>query len=181
MDAGTTNGPGSISSLLPETAIRIGADAADWRDAVRQAGDALVTSGATADAYTGEMIATVEALGPYIVIAPGIALAHSRPSPAVHRAGLSLVTLSRPVEFGHRTNDPVRLVIGLAAPDDTGHVEALAALAELLVDDDRRRALLEAADAANVRSIIAAYEDGTGDGAAQTDEPSSRDPAEARA
>ena len=96
-----------LSQLLTVTAIHLGATAQDWRAAVRLAGDALVTSGATAPAYTDEMIATVEQLGPYIVIAPGIALAHSRPSPAVLRAGISLVTLARPVDFGHRTNDPV--------------------------------------------------------------------------
>ena len=104
------------------------------------------------------MIATVESLGPYIVIAPGVALAHARPSPAVHRAGLSLVTLVTPVPFGHRQNDPVRLVIGLASPDAEGHVNALATLADFIADDDRRSALLDARDAASVRHQIAAYE-----------------------
>lgn len=146
-----------IAGLLPQAAINIRAPATDWRDAVRWAGRALVASGATTDGYTDEMIATVESLGPYIVIAPGIALAHSRPSPAVLHAGLSVVTLDRPVEFGHRTNDPVRLVIGLAAPDADGHVEALATLAEFLSDDARRADLLAADDAATVRSLIAAY------------------------
>lgn len=147
-----------IASLLPEAAIRLRARATDWRDAVRWAGRALVASGATTDRYTDEMIATVEALGPYIVIAPGIALAHSRPSPAVVHAGLSVVTLEPPVDFGHRTNDPVRLVIGLAAPDADGHVDALATLADFLADDARRAAMLAADDAATVRSLIAAYE-----------------------
>ena len=152
----TTAGP--LSSLLSLDAIRIGASAPDWRAAVRVAGDALVASGATSDGYTDEMIRTVESLGPYIVIAPGVALAHARPSPAVLRSGLSLVTLATPVPFGHRHNDPVRLVIGLAAPDDEGHVSALATLAEFIADDDRRDALMRAADAGAVRSLIAAYE-----------------------
>lgn len=149
---------GALSNLLPGTAISIRAVAADWREAVRRAGEALVRSGAVSDAYTDEMIATVEELGPYIVIAPGIALAHSRPSPAVKRTGLSFVTLAAPVEFGNEANDPVVLVIGLAAPDETGHVEALAELAELLVDDERREALLAADDAGTVGSIVAAFE-----------------------
>ena len=93
MEPSGLNGHGSISSLLPDRAIWIGADATDWRDAIRRAGDALIASGAVTHAYTDEMIATVESLGPYIVIAPGIALAHSRPSPAVLRTGLSLVLL----------------------------------------------------------------------------------------
>ncbi len=145
---------------LPDKAIVIGAPALDWRDAIRWAGNALVASGATTERYSDEMIATVEQLGPYIVIAPGIALAHSRPSAAVLRTGLSLVTLAKPVEFGNKENDPVRLVIGLAAPDADGHVEALATLADFLADDDRRAALLAATDAATVRRLIAAYSSG---------------------
>jgi PTS system ascorbate-specific IIA component len=104
------------------------------------------------------MIATVETLGPYIVIAPGIALAHSRPSPAVARPGLSLVRLAEPVPFGHRTNDPVSLVIGLASPDDDGHVAALATLAEFLSDDERRSALLDAGTVPAVLDLITRYE-----------------------
>jgi ascorbate PTS system EIIA or EIIAB component len=151
-------GAGTLGRLLPDTGIAIAARADDWRAAVCAAGAALVATGATTDAYTDEMIATVEALGPYIVIAPGIALAHSRPSPAVLHAGMSLVTLARPVAFGHRANDPVSLVIGLAAPDDEGHVGALATLAEFLVDEDRRRALLDATSPAAIRALITDYE-----------------------
>jgi PTS system ascorbate-specific IIA component len=149
----------ALSALLPIDAIRIGVSAADWRAAVRASGDALVASGATSDAYTDEMIATVEQLGPYIVIAPGIALAHSRPSPAVHRAAMSVVTLRRPVEFGHKQNDPVRLVVGLAAPDDEGHVTALASLAEFLSDEERREALIGASSASDVVDMIRVYEE----------------------
>jgi PTS system ascorbate-specific IIA component len=104
------------------------------------------------------MVATVEQLGPYIVIAPGIALAHSRPSPAVLRAGLSLVTHLEPVPFGHRENDPVRLVVGLAALDEEGHVTALSTLAEFLSDEGRREALITAADAEAVARMVRAFE-----------------------
>ena len=157
-DAGPGTSETPLSGLLPPAAIRIGALADDWRSAVRVSGDALVASGVTEDAYTDEMIATVEQLGPYIVIAPGIALAHSRPSPAVRRAGISIVTLARPVEFGHRENDPVRLVVGLAAPDDEGHVTALATLADFLSDDARREALMSATTAEAVRAMVVDFE-----------------------
>jgi PTS system ascorbate-specific IIA component len=149
---------GDLSRLLPPTAVRLSVPAGDWRDAVRAAGAALVASGSTTAAYTDEMIAVVESLGPYIVIAPGIALAHSRPSPAVIRAGLSIVRLASPVAFGHRQNDPVRLVVGLASPDDHGHVAALASLAEFLADADRQTALLHAPDVGAVRELIRRYE-----------------------
>jgi PTS system ascorbate-specific IIA component len=142
-DTGPTAEDAALSRLLPPSAIRIGASADDWRSAVRVSGDALVASGVTEDAYTDEMIATVEQLGPYIVIAPGIALAHSRPSPAVRRAGISIVTLARPVEFGHRENDPVRLVVTLA---------------DFLSDATRREALMSATTAAAVRAMVVDFE-----------------------
>ena len=147
-----------LSALLSVDAIRIRVTAADWRAAVREAGDALVSSGATTEAYTDEMIAAVEELGPYIVIAPGIALAHSRPSPAVIRAGMSLVTLAEPVTFGHSKNDPVRLVVGLAAPDEDGHVTALSTLAEFLSDEARQQQLLSADTADDVAGMVRAFE-----------------------
>jgi PTS system ascorbate-specific IIA component len=148
----------ALSDLLDRSAIQLGATAADWRAAVRLAGDGLVASGATEAAYTDAMVATVEELGPYIVIAPGIALAHARPSSAVHRAGISLVTLVQPVPFGHRQNDPVGLVVGLAAPDEEGHVTALASLAEFLADDRRRGALLRANGPDEVLRLVTAFE-----------------------
>ncbi|MFF9785254.1 PTS sugar transporter subunit IIA [Streptomyces nigrescens] len=144
----------SLLDLLPEQAIRVAAQAEDWRTAVRLAGAGLAASGATTDAYTDEMIATVEGLGPYIVIAPGLALAHSRPSPAVRRTGLSWVSLQAPVEFGHEQNDPVRLVVGLAATDHTHHTTALGRLAQLLGDEGRLTELTAAPNPTAVRNLI---------------------------
>ncbi len=148
----------SLSDLLPPEAIRLGVRARDWREAVTACGEALAAAGIATPAYTAEMIATVEQLGPYIVIAPGIALAHARPSAAVLRPGLAWVTLAEPVPFGHRDNDPVVLVVGLAAPDSSSHVRALATLAALLEDEQRRQALLAAPSPAAVKEIIDAYE-----------------------
>ncbi len=149
---------GSLSTLLPVDAVLLRQEAPDWRAAVRLAGRALTTSGATDATYADEMIATVEALGPYIVIAPGVALAHARPSPAVRRTGLSWVGLATPVPFGHPQNDPVRLVVGLAARNDEDHIAALATLAELLADEARRAELERAPTPAALHALIVAYE-----------------------
>src|SRR3989442_3538508 len=146
------------AALLPIAAIRLNGPATDWRDAVRASGDALVAGGIPPPAYADQMIATVEQLGPYIVIAPGIALAHARPSDAVLQPGLSWVTLAQPVRFGHKDNDPVTLVVGLAAPDSSSHVQALATLAGLVDDRSRRDTLLRAKTPRDVLAAITAYE-----------------------
>jgi ascorbate PTS system EIIA or EIIAB component len=144
----------TLSHWLPIEAIRTSVAASDWRSAITASGEALAASGATTDDYTQEMIETVEKLGPYIVIAPGLALAHSRPSPAVHRAGLSWVTLATPVAFGNAANDPVDLVIGLAALDHDGHLEMMSELAAVISEEETLAALRAAKSAEEVQSVI---------------------------
>jgi PTS system ascorbate-specific IIA component len=136
------------------SSIETQAEAADWRAAIRLAGDGLVAGGATTDVYTDEMIAAVEKHGPYIVIAPGIALAHSRPSPAVLTGGLSWVSLASPVEFGNAANDPVTLVIGLAAVDHNAHLEVMSALAGVLSDSSAMERLNAATSPDDVRAVL---------------------------
>jgi len=134
--------------------INLKAAAADWRDAIRLAGDGLVAAGVTTGDDTDQIIAAVEEHGPYIVIAPGIALAHARPSEAVLKGGLSWVSLKDPVNFGHAKNDPVTLVIGLAATDHTAHIEVLKALAGVLANKDLRGRLEAATTETEVRDLL---------------------------
>lgn len=129
--------------------------ASDWREAIRCAGDGLVAGGVTTEDYTEQMIEAVEEHGPYIVIAPGVALAHARPSESVKKGGLSWVSLASPVEFGHKSNDPVSLVIGLAALDHTAHIEVLRAVAGILSNPATRSGLDAAASPEEVRSLLA--------------------------
>ncbi|MFC9230862.1 PTS sugar transporter subunit IIA [Streptomyces decoyicus] len=144
----------ALNDLLPKAAVRLDVRVADWQEAIRAAGGLLVETGATTDGYTAEMIRNVEENGPYLVIAPGFAFAHARPSPAVLRTGMSWVRLEQPVEFGHESNDPVHLVVGLAAEDSGAHTAAMAALAQLLADPVTGQALQDAADAEALLAVL---------------------------
>lgn len=145
-----------LSDLVHPAAILLDAPAQDWREAIRLSGELLVSTGATSDAYTESMIRTVEEHGPYIVITPGFALAHSRPDESVHRTALSFVRLAAPIPFGHEANDPVTLVMALAAADASAHQAALAALAGVLADPQGRRALETAATPQEVLAALGA-------------------------
>lgn len=145
---------------LADRAIVLRARASDWREAIRIAGDALVDSGCTTAEYTEAMIRMVDDHGPYIVIAPGLALAHARPGPEVRCDGLSVVTLAEPVEFGHAHNDPVRVVIGLAGAAPGSHLDAVAELANAFNDAAAIPALAAAATRDEVRAILAGGERG---------------------
>ncbi|MFD5028492.1 PTS sugar transporter subunit IIA [Streptomyces sp. NPDC058373] len=155
----------ALSELIPPEAIRLDAAAPDWRAAVRAAGDLLVANGTSTGAYTDDMIQNVVDNGPYIVIAPGFAFAHARPSPAVRRTGMSWVRLAEPVEFGHDANDPVDLVVALAAQDSAAHTDAMAALARLLADPEQHARLQAAATPEDLHALLRAH-DGAGQEAA---------------
>ena len=146
----------SLNEMLGQGAVALDVPCADWREAVRESGRLLVASGVATDDYTDQMIDTVERLGPYIVIAPGLALAHARPSEAVLRTGMSWLRPAEPVEFGHRTNDPVTLVVGLAATDHEQHQTALVEFATLFSDEQRRRQLTKLPDPAALRDFLGA-------------------------
>lgn len=125
------------------TAARFRVAADDWRAAVRAACEPLVDAGAAEPRYVDRCIATVEELGPYMVVAPGVALAHARPEDGALALGLAVATLQNAVEFGHEENDPVDVVFAFGSPDRDKHVGLLGALARKLIAglaDDLRNA-----------------------------------------
>ena len=71
-------------SMLEESHVQIHVHADDWEDAIRKAGNVLVTAGSIDTSYIEHMIQSVKTLGPYIVIMPGFALAHAAPCEADH-------------------------------------------------------------------------------------------------
>lgn len=139
---------------LPDVAITLDVKAADWKDAIQLAGEALQRSGATRTEYTQRMIEVVEDFGAYIVIAPGLALAHARPGPDVLADGLAVVTLSEPVAFGHPHNDPVSVIVGLAVATPDAHVTSVAELANVFNDPKAIPQLAVARTETEVRNIF---------------------------
>ena len=141
---------------LPDAAIQLGATATDWRAAVRLVGACLTRSGAAEPGYADEMIRMIDEHGPYVVIAPGLALAHARPGPEVLSNGLAVVTLATPVAFGHPHNDPVHVVLALAVHSPEHHLSMVAELANLFNDSDAVQRLVEAPSPDRVRTILGA-------------------------
>jgi PTS system ascorbate-specific IIA component len=129
---------GSVGSAVALGA-RVRVAARDWRDAVRAACAPLVDVGAISPSYADRCVALVEENGPYIVLSPGVALAHARPEDGARTLALSAITLAEPVRFGHPTNDPVDVVIAFASPGQDLHVGLLAALARALEQGLSRR------------------------------------------
>jgi PTS system ascorbate-specific IIA component len=145
---------GTLGELVHDHAVALDVTADGWEDAVRRAGRLLEQVEAAEAGYTQSMIDSVHDKGPYIVIAPGFAFAHARPSDAVLRTGMSWLRLAEPVEFGHAKNDPVTLVVALAARDADAHQAAMAELATVIADPVRKAALDAAATPAEVLDLL---------------------------
>lgn len=151
-----------LVDLLSQDRVALDVPADTWRAAITAAGRLLEHAGIAETDYTDSMIANVESNGPYIVVAPGFAFAHARSSPAVHHTGMSWIRLADPVVFGHKTNDPVTLVVALAATDAGAHTAAMAQLAKVLGDPARRAALDSASTPAEVLAALAGPRSATG-------------------
>jgi PTS system ascorbate-specific IIA component len=126
----------------------------DWREAVEASGKLLVDVGAAEEGYVAAMVRTTEELGPYAVIAPGVAIPHARPEDGAVRVGLSLAVLSEPVEFGSKENDPVDLVFGFSTTDADAHVELLQALADFIEKPENTEALRSASTVEEVLRVV---------------------------
>ncbi|MHB1394076.1 MAG: PTS sugar transporter subunit IIA [Clostridia bacterium] len=123
-----------MEEIIGKRNIRVMVEASDWEHAIHEAGMLLLQSGSIREKYIQKMIDSVKTLGPYIVIAPGIAIAHARPGEEVIKSDISIVTLKTPVNFGNKQNDPVSIVFAFAAEEDVKHLSNLAILAQLLSD-----------------------------------------------
>jgi PTS system ascorbate-specific IIA component len=143
-----------LAEAFGENSIRVLAAALDREHAIELAGDLLVASGRVTPEYTTAMVEVLDTHGPYFVIAPGIALAHAKPSESVLATGLSLVTLAEPIAFGNEANDTVKLVFGLCAVDHDSHIQMLGELSTLLSDNESVNILLNAGDTEHIRTLF---------------------------
>lgn len=131
-----------LDQVLTPEVIALDYEAKNWREAIRKSGELLYRAGKVEKEYIDDMVQVVEELGPYIVIIPGIALAHARPgTEKIKDLGLSLVRLKDPISFGHEKNDPVKIVIGFAAKNKDSHLELLQEVSCLLKDEESRELL----------------------------------------
>lgn len=143
-----------IEELLPIERITLNVNAKDWEEAVRAVGKVMVDTDVVEERYIDGMIATTKKLGAYIVIAPGVAIPHSRPEDGVISTCLAYARLTPPVNFGNKENDPVHILFALGALDHTQHVEALRQIAEILSDQIKFEKLLEADTIEAVTAIL---------------------------
>lgn len=146
-----------LKDLLTWNTIKVNTECSDWKEAVKHGTQLLIDNGCVEERYYDAIINSFKELGPYMVVAPGIVLSHARPENGVNKLSMSLVTLKNPVEFGNKLNDPVKLIITLAASDNETHLKALSQLMELFMNSEDMELIFKASNKEEVIEIISKY------------------------
>jgi mannitol/fructose-specific phosphotransferase system IIA component (Ntr-type) len=143
-----------LKDLLTAETMRLNVEVKDWEEAVKIGGGLLEKAGAIKHRYIDAMIDVIKKIGPYVVIAPGIAMPHARPEDGAKKVGISLITLKNPVNFGNKENDPVKIVLCISAVDHSAHLKLLSELAEFLQDREKITKIIAANDIKEVLAVL---------------------------
>ena len=148
-----------LQDLLSEDNVSFRYPAETWEDVIRHGGQLMVDAGFTDPTYTEAMIDVVRDVGPYIVLAPGLAMPHARPEMGAKQVGAALVTLEKPIDFGSPENDPVSVAIFLCAPNKDEHIQLLTDIATLFEDEEFLDAAVNFESIEDVQSFLAEHLD----------------------
>jgi PTS system ascorbate-specific IIA component len=146
-----------LKTLLTADVVQVVGQAKDWRDAVAISCRPLIDNGSIEPRYVDAIYRSHEAIGPYYVVGPGIAMPHARPEEGANKLALALTLITDGVNFDAEENDPVKLLIVLAATDSTSHIEAISQLAQLFDNEQDIQAIFTAKTTQDILSVIARY------------------------
>lgn len=109
-----------------------------WEEAIKAAAKPLLEDNTIEDKYVEAVIDCVKENGPYIVIAPNIAMPHSTLGHAgVNDNAISFMKVEKPVQFDKNDREKdAQLFFTLAAIDDESHLKNMMQLAEMLMDQN---------------------------------------------
>lgn len=142
-------------SILALNRIKLGATVTDKQDAIRQAGELLVSSGAVAPNYVNGMLAREETMSTYL--GEGVAIPHGQYDNRedIFETGISVLQIPEGVLWEEEDGEEEKayLVIGIAASADE-HVGVLSKLAEAIEDEEIAETLRTATDPEDVLKIL---------------------------
>lgn len=122
-------------SLIENNSIKLNQTVSNWKEAIKIGTDLLVAAGTIEPRYYDHIISNIEKMGPYIILAPGLAMPHARPEEGVIKTSFALVTLKEPILF-EGEDEPVSVFITLAGSDSDKHMEGLMEITQTLDDSD---------------------------------------------
>lgn len=146
-----------LNDLITADMISINVECRYWEEAIRKGMNVLREKNYVESSYEEAVINNIKEVGPYMVVAPGIILSHAKTEDGVNKLAMSLMTIKNPVKFGSELNDPVKLVVTLAAKDRQSHLKALSQLMTLFMNSEDLKSIFKAKTTAEITNIINKY------------------------
>ncbi|MBB6624482.1 transcription antiterminator [Clostridium gasigenes] len=147
----------SLKDFIKRENIELKLNCKDWIDAIGKASDILIKKDSITEKYKEGIIENFEKLGPYMVIAPGICLAHVDRTDEINETCMSLVNLKYPIKFNSEFNDPVKLILTFATKDKQSHLNALLEFMSLINNSKDLDRLMTTSSKDEVREILKKY------------------------
>ncbi len=144
-----------ITDLLSEKTISIKTKAASKEDVIKQAVALMAKSGVITDVATYEAGVFKREEESTTGIGEGIAIPHCK-SDVVTAPALAAMVIPEGVDYASLDGEPVHLLFLIAAPnsEDNVHLDVLARLSEMLMDEDFKNKLLAAKSKKEFLAII---------------------------
>jgi len=120
----------TLRKLLKKENIKFIEGVEDWKEAILQSGNLLVSNRKVTSEYVKEMIELVEKHGPYIVIEEGIAMPHAGISENVLETGISLLVVKERVALPEGRN--ANIFLSFAAKNKNDNIDIMNDLFELI-------------------------------------------------
>lgn len=130
-------------TILSVERIRVQAQAADKIDAIRQSGQLLVDTACVTPAYIDGMLARETTMSTYL--GNGVAIPHGQfdNRADILQTGISVLQVPAGVQWDE--DETAYLIIAIAASSDD-HIGVLAALAEVIEDEETTQLLINTTD-----------------------------------
>ena len=120
----------TLKKLLKKENVKFIDEAENWKEAIFQSGDLLVSNKKVTSEYVQEMIELVEKHGPYIVLEEGIAMPHAGISENVLETGISLLVVNERVSLPEGRN--ANIFLSFAAKNKNDNIDIMNDLFELI-------------------------------------------------
>lgn len=147
-----------MKSYINDKMIQVMPSVPSWQEAIRKGARPLREEGYITEEYVEAMIETVIELGPYILLAPFIAMPHARPERGSLKKGLSILKLEEPISLTDDDKNMASVFIVLSSAGNEGHLEMLASLSERLSDESFRNQLTTMNDKESILTLFNSYQ-----------------------
>lgn len=121
--------------MINKELIQLNVSCKDKEEAIRLSLKPFLDNKYIEESYIEDVLKNLNSYGPYITIAPHIAMPHASTTSGVMKSGFGLTTLEEPVVF-NCDHDPIKYLFPICATRNDGTLGTIAALSNIISEPD---------------------------------------------